>query len=68
MGLKATKDYKVKIDKTAPEATFAGTDNYGTTGYIGVTLTDELSGVKEAQKSQVRVILRELQKVDLEEQ
>lgn len=41
MGAIGTKQYIVKIDKTAPDVSFTGNDDYQTTGKITVNITDK---------------------------
>lgn len=41
LGATKTIDYIVRIDKTSPNVIFSGTENYQTTGKIGVQINDE---------------------------
>lgn len=41
LGSQGTQTYKVKIDKTSPEITFNGVDNYNQTGQIQVSVQDK---------------------------
>lgn len=50
LGATKTVDYIVRIDKTSPTVIFTGTEDYQTTGAIGVTINDDgicSSGLKE---------------------